>query len=67
MSEYKVLDLFCGLGGFSAAFKDSDRWEVTTVDLNAEFDPDIVVDVFDLRPSDFVSDFDVVLASPQFT
>ena len=62
MTDYKVLDLFCGLGGFSAAFEDSGRWEVTTVDLNAEFDPDIVADVFDLRPSDFASDFDVVLA-----
>ena len=67
MSDYKLLDLFCGLGGFSAAFEDSDRWEVTTVDLNAEFDPDIVADVFDLRPSDFASDFDVVLASPPCT
>ena len=67
MSDYKVLDLFCGLGGFSAAFEDSGRWEVTTVDLNAEFDPDIVADVFDLRPSDFASDFDVVLASPPCT
>ena len=67
MSDYKLLDLFCGLGGFSAAFEDSGRWEVTTVDLNAEFDPDIVADVFDLRPSDFSSDFDVVLASPPCT
>ena len=67
MGDYKLLDLFCGLGGFSAAFEDSDRWDVTTVDLNAEFDPDIVADVFDLRPSDFASDFDVVLASPPCT
>ena len=67
MSDYKLLDLFCGLGGFSAAFEDSGRWDVTTVDLNAEFDPGIVADVFDLRPSDFASDFDVVLASPPCT
>jgi len=63
MSE-AVLDLFCGLGGFSAAFEDSDRWDVTTVDIGARFDPDITADVFDLRPSDFETDFDVVLASP---
>jgi len=64
MSEYRVLDLFCGLGGFSSAFADSDRWQVTTVDIEARFDPDIQADVFDLRPSDFEREFDVVLASP---
>jgi hypothetical protein len=61
---YAVLDLFCGLGGFSAAFEESDRWAVTTVDIEARFDPDITADVFDLRPSDFETEFDVVLASP---
>lgn len=64
MSEYAVLDLFCGLGGFSQAFEESDRWGVTTVDIEERFDPDICSDVFDLRPSDFEQEFDVVLASP---
>jgi hypothetical protein len=63
-AEYRVLDLFCGLGGFSAAFEESDRWEVVTVDLAERFDPDVCTDVFDLRPSDFDREFDVVLASP---
>ena len=63
----RCLDLFCGLGGFSAAFEDSDRWEVTTVDINERFNPDIVADVFELRPSDLEEDFDVVLASPPCT
>jgi hypothetical protein len=67
MSEYTVLDLFAGLGGFSAAFADSDRWDVTTVEINGEFDPDIEADIFDLRPSDFDQDFDVILASPPCT
>lgn len=62
MPEYRVLDLFCGLGGFSAAFEESDRWGVTTVDIEDRFDPDIRADVMDLRPSDFEQDFDVVLA-----
>jgi hypothetical protein len=62
MTDYTVLDLFCGLGGFSAAFADSDRWAVTTVDIEARFDPDIQADVFELRPSDFGQDFDIVLA-----
>jgi hypothetical protein len=64
VSDYAVLDLFCGLGGFSQAFDESDRWAVTTVDIEARFDPDVQADVFDLRPSDFETDFDVVLASP---
>lgn len=59
-----VLDLFCGLGGFSQAFEASECWDVTTVDIEERFDPDICADVFDLRPSDFKTDFDVVLASP---
>jgi len=67
MTEYRVLDLFCGLGGFSSAFDDSDRWAVTTVDIEERFDPDIQADVFDLRPSDFEREFDVVLASPPCT
>ena len=67
MSEYRVLDLFCGLGGFSSAFTDSDRWTVTTVDIEARFEPDIQADVFDLRPSDFDTEFDVILASPPCT
>jgi hypothetical protein len=64
--DYRVLDLFAGLGGFSAAFADSERWGVTTVEINGEFDQDIQADVFDLRPSDFDA-FDVVLASPPCT
>ena len=63
-ADYAVLDLFCGLGGFSQAFEASDRWAVTTVDIEARFDPDIQADVFDLRPSEFDREFDVVLASP---
>lgn len=66
MSEYRVLDLFAGLGGFSQAFEESERWEVVTVEIDPEFDPDIVADVFDLLPSDF-GDFDVILASPPCT
>jgi len=66
-ADYRVLDLFCGLGGFSQAFRESDRWGVTTVDIAARFKPDRVADVFALRPSDFERDFDLVLASPPCT
>lgn len=67
MTEYRVLDLFAGLGGFSQAFAASDRWAVTTVEMEARFDPDRQADVFELRPSDFDREFDVVLASPPCT
>lgn len=62
-----VLDLFAGLGGFSQAFADSDQWDVTTVEIEEKFNPDVVADVMELRPSDFDQDFDVVLASPPCT
>jgi len=63
---HSVLDLFAGLGGFSAAFEDSERWEVTTVEIEERFDPDIRADVMDLRPADLPR-ADVVVASPPCT
>lgn len=59
-----ILDLFCGVGGFSAAFEESNEWEVTTVDFEEKFDPDICADVSTLNADDFEESFDVVLASP---
>lgn len=61
-----MIDLFAGLGGFSAAFEDSPRWTVTTVEIEEKFDPDIQADVLDLRPGD-LPEADVVLASPPCT
>jgi len=61
MTEWRVLDLFAGLGGFSAAFEDSNKWDVTTVEIDPDFTPDICADVMDLRPSDLPG-ADVVLA-----
>jgi hypothetical protein len=71
------LDLFCGLGGFSAAFADTDDWQVVTVDIQERFDPDLQADIMDLRPADLVEllpgdgreavDVLVVLASPPCT
>lgn len=58
------LDLFSGLGGFSAAFQDHPDWVVTTVDIQEKFNPDVLGDVLNLRPSDLPG-ADVVLASPE--
>lgn len=61
---WTVIDLFSGLGGFSAAFADSDDWRVVMVDLDPDgrFAPDIQADVMDLRPIDLPG-ADVVLAA----
>jgi len=59
----EVIDLFAGLGGFTSAFDDDHRYNVTTVDIEPEFDPDIVADVLDLHWSD-LPDADIITASP---
>jgi len=64
MTDTKTcLDLFSGLGGFSAAFEDSDRWEVAAVDIDDRFNVELQADVLDLRPGDLPA-ADVILASP---
>lgn len=70
--KIQVLDLFSGTGSFSRAFEESDRYEVTSVDVRAvefngeNFEPDIKKDVLDLEPDD-LPDADIVLASPPCT
>lgn len=63
MQKRRVLDLFAGLGGFSSAFEQSERWDVTTVDIEERFDPDIVADIKELTADD-LDEYDVILASP---
>lgn len=63
MATNHCLDLFAGLGGFSAAFAEAADWDVTTVEIDERFEPDVCADVLDLRPADF-GVVDVVLASP---
>jgi len=75
--EPKVcLDLFSGLGGFSAAFESDPEWAVYRVDIEAEFDPDLVADIQTLTPRDLLEvigldreaiELLVVLASPPCT
>ena len=62
----KVLDLFSGLGGFSSAFDVDPAYEVTTVDIEEKFNPDIQADVLDMRWED-LPDADIILASPPCT
>jgi len=63
------IDFCSGRGGFSAAFENDPSWNVITVDINPEFDPDIVADISELAPSDdrLPDNPDVILASPPCT
>jgi hypothetical protein len=62
----KVVDLFCGLGGFSQAFKNRGH-EVITVDIEKKFNPTICADIMTLGADDFHiknKAVTIVLASP---
>jgi site-specific DNA-cytosine methylase len=61
----KMLDLFAGLGGASAAMR-ARGWDVTTVELDPSFRPSIVADVARL-PLNCPGRFDLVWASPPCT
>ncbi len=61
----RVVDLFSGLGGFSAAFLDR-GWKVYRYDNDPQFERipcTLLVDVMDMKPSD-LPDADMILASP---
>jgi hypothetical protein len=61
----KVLDLFCGLKGWSEAFEKRGH-EVISVDILSKFNPSLCADIKTLTASDFdkYGRFDVILASP---
>lgn len=58
-----VLDLFSGLGGWSAPFKDRGH-NILTVDNNKVFKPDVLADIEFLTADDLDFSPDIVLASP---
>jgi hypothetical protein len=59
----RVLDLFAGLEGWSAPWRDAGH-EVCSVDFDENFPVDIHADVMDLTPADLPWHPDVILASP---
>lgn len=61
----RVLDLFAGLGGWSAAFRRHGH-DVTTLDNDPRFGCDVTADILTVNPYDLggVGYFDVILASP---
>lgn len=63
MTSLRMLDLFAGLGGASAAMRER-GWRVTTVELDPAFRPDVVGDVARLP---IRGTFDLLWASPPCT
>lgn len=63
----KALDLFSGTESATEAFQRSDNWEVVTVDIEEEHEPNIAADVTELEPSDLPDNIDFVWASPPCT
>lgn len=64
----RVLDLFSGLGGWAAPFREHGH-EVLTLDIEPEFHTDITTDILKVTPEDMLSWFDglapdLILASP---
>jgi hypothetical protein len=58
-----VIDLFCGLKGWSEPFLERGH-EVITLDIDPKFHPDIVADILEVEPEDFPWRPDAILASP---
>jgi hypothetical protein len=65
MNKKRMLDLCCGKKGASREFQKA-GWEVTTVDINQKFSPDIIADVNNLH-LESPGYFDLVWASPPCT
>jgi C-5 cytosine-specific DNA methylase len=61
--KLKVVDLFCGLKGWSRPFRDRGH-EVWTTDIEPSFEPDLAVDMLELKASDLPWQPDIILASP---
>ena len=59
----RVLDLFSGLGGFSAPFRDRGH-EIVSVDMEESFHPSVCADILELEGDDLEGPFDLVWASP---
>jgi hypothetical protein len=61
---HRMLDLFSGTGSIARVFADR-GYEVTRLDSNARFDPDILVDILDWEYWTYPPGwFTVIAASP---
>lgn len=62
----RMLDLFAGLGGASAAMVER-GWDVVTVDIDPSFGCSVTADVLTWTPPADLGPFDLVWASPPCT
>lgn len=60
----RLLELFCGTKSISKQFKD---WDVVSVDIDPQFEPDICDDILNLAHTCFPRDIDFIWASPPCT
>lgn len=64
------VDVCCGLGGFSQAFKEDPNWKVVTIDVEKKFNPTVCVDITKIDWAKFKEEYlegkspDVLLMSP---
>ena len=62
----RLLELFCGTKSIGREF-EAGGWDVTSVDLEPRFEPDICCDVLDLTPEMIGEAPDLIWASPPCT
>ena len=60
-----ILELFCGTKSISKAFQKK-GFEITTLDIDPQFDPDICKDILQIQPED-LEGYDIIWASPPCT
>jgi len=61
-----LLELFSGTGSIGKVFREH-GWRVTSVDIRANFEPDICIDVLKLTPDMVPGHVDLMWASPPCT
>lgn len=66
--KYAMLDWFSGLEGASQPMQEDPNWDVWTLDIDPEFEPDICEDIANVKPSQFPDrEWDLIWASPPCT